>query len=296
MTKTIDEIVRERKLEDIKETAMLNYGIDFDSLGYKEATKRLVQKTVEDGFIHRSLRAVKMFRDEKLIREIARTALSNELVYDAIVACQLLGDEGGIKRALEISQEKCCGSSYLDLALIGENSEARTLIFDSFHKWASQRGFDEHFSTQYVGNNFSNALILAKDYNDGIAIARGGLFGGYVFDFVGLPVDVVEAKRRGSGASLDWRGVNPIKYEGEKVLVIDDDVYKGRTLCRVAKELKRVNPSKIDVCLTSPRCYSNVDSISHLYDNIFIAEDIRPSNLSEVYQRVVDGLRKGNTS
>ena len=110
---------------------------------------------------------------------------------------------------------------------------------------------------------------LLKKYDYGLAIARGGLFSGYCFQEMGLPVKAVESQRTEEGAS--WNEIESLdEFSGKRILIFDQDVIHGKTIHRTFKELSRFSPSKLGIFINFPET-SNIERIPfsmnlHSYD------------------------------
>jgi len=94
------------------------------------------------------------------------------------------------------------------------------------------------------------APTLITQYDVGIGIARGGLLPSYLFSLRGLPVKIVDMKRKLNGAT--WKEIEPIKEEqirDKKLIIFDNDVVTGRTLKRAVKEINKFQPQKIGLFL-----------------------------------------------
>ena len=94
------------------------------------------------------------------------------------------------------------------------------------------------------------AYELSDKYDIGVAIARGDLFSGYIFNVFGLPVRIIDVHRKGgSGADICRMDLKPEEIRGKRVAVFDKDVDSGRTTNKSFETLKKMDPSQIDLVL-----------------------------------------------
>ncbi len=94
------------------------------------------------------------------------------------------------------------------------------------------------------------ATALSPEYDVGIGLAWGGAPISFIFEKHGLPIRLVDMKRKGFGAS--WRPIDKLSghlLKGRRVLVLEGDVFAGRTLKRALRELEEYRPDKIDLLL-----------------------------------------------
>lgn len=94
------------------------------------------------------------------------------------------------------------------------------------------------------------AAFKMRDYDYGIALAKSGMWLGYIFSVFGFfPILTVWTKRMGFGAS--WRPFDLLEnlLPDKRILVFENDVVTGRTLKRTVRELQALNPQFIDLLL-----------------------------------------------
>jgi len=94
------------------------------------------------------------------------------------------------------------------------------------------------------------AKELSQQYDLGIGIARGGLWQAYICGLCGMPIKVVDMKRKGKGASyklIDSIGESDIK--DKRILFLDQDAVTGRTLSRAINEIAAYKPRDIGIFL-----------------------------------------------
>lgn len=148
---------------------------------------------------------------------------------------------------------------------------------------------DTWFGINRCNANFSSifgvAKELHKDYDLGIALARGGTDFGYVAQKFGFPVLNVKMDRMEDSYDATWKPIDKIteeKINSKRVVVFEDDVTSGRTLTRVIKEIKELNPSFMDLLLNTrhanipPEEYSNYKQMGWIKEdlkNVSSAED-----------------------
>lgn len=110
------------------------------------------------------------------------------------------------------------------------------------------QGADGFTRFGYLQNACNAARKLAKQYDCGITLARGGLWLGYIFELLeGFDVYTVTMKRQGFGAL--WMPTEKFSLKGKRVIVFDNDVVTGRTLRKAVRELKKMGPATIDLLL-----------------------------------------------
>lgn len=106
---------------------------------------------------------------------------------------------------------------------------------------------------------------VLQDYDRGIALTMDGLWLGYFFNSVGLPVNVVEAKRKGLSAMFN--PIDEIKRDdikNKRIILFDLDAVTGRTINRASKELEKFNPKYIDALLIHPSTIVGVGNYKRL--------------------------------
>ncbi len=148
------------------------------------------------------------------------------------------------------------------------------------------------------------AQRLIPDYDLGIAIAKGGLFLGYVFETSGLPTQVVHMKRRKSWVT--WNPINIIKKEdikGKRILFLENDFVTGRTLEKAARKLNRFQPNCLDALFIHRSTYLSIlqykqlkkdHKMPHLFDIVTNPFNILGKNSSSRDSLYVEHLDNQN--
>lgn len=182
----------------------------------------------------------------------------------------------------------------LTLKILMQNLRSKNIIIPPSRE-GSNFGLDSHVFLEFC----VAAKRLAPKYDVGIGLAFGGAGMAFVFKKYGLDVRLVNAKRKGKGAS--WNPIDnlPDTLKGKNVLVLDEDVDKGGTLGRTYRELSKLNPRTIDVLLKldfQSRIYKTEDGLvgvrnaipTGLFNKITsLREQVKGLKIYEVYDRSV---------
>ncbi len=135
------------------------------------------------------------------------------------------------------------------------------------------------------------AAHLAPNYDVGIGLACGGIPLSFLLEKHGLPVKLVQAKRKGSG--ILW---NPIDELGEanlrnrKILVLEIDILLGRTLRKALQELERYKPRSIDLLFEKSHTFIPIPYYRKLLQKGGIWETLPP--LTKVFEETARVLEQ----
>ncbi|MBS3118498.1 phosphoribosyltransferase [Candidatus Woesearchaeota archaeon] len=138
-----------------------------------------------------------------------------------------------------------------------ETSLVSHLAAKEFKKYHQTLGFKKSPNLMFRSAAFSyrDLRSLLKDYDYGIAIARGALSLGFYASLFDFPVGVVHCSHHGRKTKV-YREicVNPEKIRNKKVLVFEDDVRSGGTLHQFCEEMTAHQPASLDLLLMIPPC------------------------------------------
>ncbi|MFA5993049.1 MAG: phosphoribosyltransferase [Candidatus Pacearchaeota archaeon] len=210
-----------------------------------------------------------------------------------------LGNLVPILEDLRASSDSCLNE--LISRFIGSRVVSR--FGDEEKRWISDRGFDGQ-KPGFVDRSLVMAHSIARNYDLGIGIAKGGLPLAYMFNLFGLDIRVVESHPRYNGRMRKiptFKAHDDISdIRGKRILVLENDTLSGKTLERVGSELVRYNPATIDVAFIydpiNPRTMGNgtrVDVIPRrIYRETYFPKDFSYNSLGEAVkelERRLDG-------
>lgn len=221
---------------------------------YPEIPSELIHRAMgplalEAGDAHDALEAYMALNDKRGIRLAAEVAERNASGYCAVVGWRALGDEKAIERVVNsFGPGEFCQPYQID-QIAGTNLCER--IEHEYGKFLKERAL-QNGGAGYAGVPRLLAAIskAVPEYDAGVALTRGGVFGGYLAQRMGLQVIFAQTKRKGKGATFEWLD-DPAPLRGAKVLVFDDDVVKGRTLRRAAREITAAGAQGLDLLLVN---------------------------------------------
>ncbi len=159
-------------------------------------------------------------------------------------------------------------------------NEEEEKLDEKFRKFCLKRKFKGELISHsaYLNELLNSAWNLRERYDFGLPIARGGLYAGFVFNLMGLSLVVARAKRRGNGTEFHWID-DPEKIRDKRVLVIEDDVAKGRTIRRVAEEIKVYQPKEVDLFLGDKKGFykERINQIPTLFERVYFMDSFETS-------------------
>ena len=179
----------------------------------------------------------------------AEMLLGENWLYAALKGFEKLGSKSGVMKVIRAADdnEDIVTLRQATVSYIG--SEACLQTLDLFYKWSREQGFQNGYAFQ-LPQVLNMASHLAPKYSRGVAIAKGGLYSGYIFNLFGLEVKIADSHRQGTSASFGW--MTPAsweEFENQDIVVFDKDVDTGRTSARVLRELQEYNPRSVDLVL-----------------------------------------------
>lgn len=261
-------------------------GMDFERLETQEirnkirevnASRSLILKDFYEFVLPYNLSsALDHFRemnDVEMVQRIGDACFEEGLLCFSRSAYEFLKDREGI---FKIILSKDVGSQ--ELALISYLGETEEILYRNFATWATERSFPNAIPME-AAPIINMAYHLGNNYDMGIGVANGGCFSTYVFDSFGLETRLVEAHRKGRGATFNWATkTSEEDIVGKRIVVLDKDVVSGRTSRRVLRELQRLNPKSIDLVLNHNPTKGPYGlgtlliNVPQEYDNVFFPE------------------------
>jgi len=133
--------------------------------------------------------------------------------------------------------------------------------------------YDEFGGSTLIHKACDAAQKLETEYDLGLAIARDGLWLGYIFDKHGWPVNITRMHRSGGGATWQPIDFTEEDIKGKRVLVLDSDTVTGRTIKTAVSELQKLGPESVGVLLM----YDSVPIMVDTAKSILSDFDIRPA-------------------
>jgi hypothetical protein len=269
-----DPYPRSRKLDERIDDFIRDGNVSAERL--KELRLQLADTAMEEGWLCLTRDIFVEFDQRDKLRTLAEKIMGNNDIHGAIRAYGYLGDREKLLEAYESTGSE----DYKKLALEFYFGEESLVRFDqSFDRWCSELGYPK-VAKQESLKLLGMASELADKYDLGIGIAKGGLYLTSVFNQFGLDTKVVEAHRRGKGATFNWVSDYTLKeIEGKKILVIDKDVVSGRSSKKVLTELLKYRPQEVSLALThnavrgSHSLGSFVFNVDERYNNTYTPED-----------------------
>lgn len=179
--------------------------------------------------------------------------------------------------------------------------ETENLVSNSFvnfikHKFGSMPDNYAEGIPCFSDSNLGDLMFLKNkllEYDISIGLARGGLWQSYVLSLLGLPMAVVDLKRKGNGAA--WKPIDDLEslsLKNKKILVCDQDCRTGKTLRKATKEIEKYNPKSLGLFLLF-QWNTLKDSIPANFDEIHfpIGRDYSELKLFEDYLRLYNRLK-----
>ena len=233
--------------------------------------------------------------NREMIRQVGESSLSHGWFHDANRAFEYLGDRKGIFRIIKAIEEKENDvTSYTALeSYVGGDTIAK--MNKRFQEWATSLGIQYAYSC-YITKSLNMAYHLADKYDLGIGIAKGGLFSTYVFSKFGLATKVVQAHKKGKGATFEWvTETSKDEIEGKRVAVFDKDVVSGRTARRVFREIKALKPKTLDLILNHDPCDFGeigtiIANVPKGFDNVFYPKIFSYDSFDKAVEKLGDYL------
>jgi hypothetical protein len=251
---------------------------------------RILGKTaLEEKDIYKAVRAFKELDDKKGLKKAGDEGLKNEWFYDAFQAFKEINDESGLRQIVVEASKRNLPQNLEDNFLFTGFGKR---IYEDFRRFYRNYGFERASGTFDVVRMFNSANELAKNYDLGIGLAKGGLFGAYAFREMGLPAIIAEPHRKGKGATFKWHDA-PKGIEGKKVIVFDKDAVTGRTLKRSLNEINKYSPEYVDLFFShdpvgskSGHAYAHLDAVPEGFRKIFTPISFNYHNFTEVYDKL----------
>jgi len=248
----------------------------------------------QEGNIYLAVKAFKALNNPAGLKKAGDLGLRTGNLYDALRAYKLIENEKGLREGIDIAVKQ--GKTNILSEAIPDCLEQKVL--KRYKGFLKNKGF-EHAVTFELYEVLNAANELAPDHDIGIALAKGGLFSGYIFSLFDLPVIVAEAHRKGRGATFKWHD-SPEQLKDKKILVFDKDVIKGRTLGRAIKEIKKYSPKEVDLFLNyNPVEHgyycsigSNISSVPEGFREIFYPKILNYSNFYNGILKIKEKMEK----
>ncbi len=260
------------------------------------AIKNLAQAYENERCYFQAMQEYARLGNKREVRRLVQRCMQEDRLLDALSGYTMVGDEKNQGRLIDaIGQSpRDRGVQEFYFARYVGNDIIQSLT-NNVNDWASEKGFDLRKYSKPILPSFNLAYNFAEAYDLGIGIARGGLELAYFFEKQGLPVYVVDAHRRGKGATFKWID-KPGNIEGKKVAVFDKDVVSGRTTRRVGRELRKLNPATLDLILRNPLSWGCLDPkripFPEQYNNLIASDSIVYENVAELKKRLLELSRK----
>lgn len=230
--------------------AALNNVIDHISNDF-EGIRLAGEAYLEDGGINSTISLFIKIDFKDGLKKAADVGSNGDFVFDAVRAYKLLNDRQGLKNCLRKLIEKDGPFVSEQLLSYFPGKDLEKVIYPGFHEFCKHLNINARssFGLSYTINAGYN---LARNYDLGIGIARGGLWSTYIFNLFDLETHVVDSHKIGKSASFKWISGDPDAVKGKKVIVFDKDICSGRTLRRVGRELAELHPESLDLFMNVP--------------------------------------------
>ena len=137
-------------------------------------------------------------------------------------------------------------------------------------------------------------LMVVVGFDRYLAIAPEGHIYGYFFERLGVPVLSVftDYPATRCTAEDDLRSV-----AGQRVLLIEDDVFGGLTLRLVVEHLRQFSPRSLALYLGHTKGVQHLRNIPSEIENVYVAEDCLSANsqplLEQQFEVAFSGLNVG---
>ena len=181
----------------------------------KELQLRLADTAIEENWLCLARDIFVEFDQRDKLRTLAEKIMRTNDLHGAIRAYGYLGD----KEKLLEAYQRTNNDSYSLLSLEFYFGEESLVGFNNdFDQWCSKLGYPR-VAKQEPLKLFEMTSQLADKYDLGVGIAKGGLYLTYMFNQFGLETKVVDAHRRGRGATFKWVSeYSPVDIDGKKFL------------------------------------------------------------------------------
>lgn len=264
-----------------------------------ELNARLGPAAFREGRYGHAQDAFRITNDLPNLRKVAEAALAADppWIVDSFAAFHHLKDREGMQRVLvKGMQHKYYDESTLGITMLqflGEETADR--IFKKYKTWVEgMADIPGKIYATPIGSNIKQASNLAGKYDHGIAISRGGLFTGYMFNLFGLDTQIVDYHKDDRSPSVRWMSpFNPQNLKGKKLVVFDKDVVTGETTGKVLEELVKHGPTVVDLVLTSdpiPPFTRGIGTIaaniSPDYNQVYYPKDFSYNCLHEAVEHI----------
>ena len=267
---------------DLDRRLSLAYRI-FDEYNDTEGLKLVGKASLDSKNPYIALEAYTKLNDRKGLKKVMDLAVKTNCLFDYIKACEKLKDIKGYERALKLDKED--GQGILGYAFYNLLGKLIRKDFERFHK---EKGFEK---VRGMGTNELHKIVnaaheLSLSYDIGVGVATAAMLPSYVFNLMNLPVAICKAHRKGSGATFEWCD-DPEAIRQKNVLVIEHDVLSGRTLKRVADEVRKYNPKTLDLflCITNPE-NPHLLNIPSCFGETLMPQDFDYKNFYQAYLKL----------
>lgn len=212
--------------------------------------RELADASIKEGNLVLAVDSCIELNDRNRLKLLAEKCLTEDYLVDAKNAFGFLKDKEGLLRTIVKMQKFGDNSSILHNSILTYWGMKNILtVSNKFQKWAQTKGFKDAYDCELfpITNMAHN---LSNNYDLGIGIAKGGLYPVYIFNAFGLKTKIAQSHKKGKDASFEWVDkITPEEISGKRILILDKDVVSGRTSRRVLEEIKKYNPSTIDLAL-----------------------------------------------
>jgi len=249
--------------------------------------RKLGETAMHEENIYKAVEAFIELGDKQGLKQAADLGFQIEYGIDSLRAYELLEDEQGIKKHVQrasVERDKYTLRHALEYKGLSEK------ISQGFSEFRESKGYDESASFP-VEETFNAAFQLARQYDYGIGIAKGGLYSAHAFSVFDLPVILAEAHRKGRGATFKWFD-SPECIEGKDVIVFDKDAVTGKTLRRTIRELQEYSPNQVDIYFNHSAnknpisIRSLIENISQEFVNVWYPANLTYDNFYEAFMQL----------
>lgn len=272
-----------------------------------EEKKKEAQEALANGNIYEAYSRFMEIGDKRGLMKTRDLAIERREEPDIIDRITRELDEQN-REAIENAMEIAIGKGLLpSLAGICAENLGRNFLEDErklgrFVNYLREKGYEpgEVVCINFPGT-VNAANEIASEYDLGIGVAKGGLYSSWIFNRFGLPVILAEAHVNEQKNEFEWREEPTSiadKINGSNILVLDKDVVTGNTLGRVAEEIGKYLPEKIDLFLNlnPPKCIndigSRINNVPESYENIYHPSSFSYENFPEAFFRFKEILEE----
>lgn len=182
-----------------------------------------------------------------------------------------------------ISHSKFLGDEYLDIVV-------REYFRDSAFAAAQKRGVDNPHNPSSPLAAFNAAYEASKGFDVVLIVGPEGFAYEPYFKSLGMLTVAINIPESGADETRTIQFFDDLsKLQGQKVLVVEDDVRTGATLYKLLEHMKSHPPSELGLYLGQPKEFQRLEKIPKDFAKVYVAD-----SQSQVEEKFTGYLRSHN--